>query len=387
MLPGMKRLDCLDGVRGVLAMYVVLGHMAPFVPLPPWLQSTVSHGGAAVDVFFILSGLVITQSLDRLGGDRGRFLLARVLRLYPVYLPVLALAVVVQPLPCGFALMPWIGADSAAHDICSDRWQQPWPAEVAAHVVMAHGLFPNGVLPNAWVSFLGSAWSLSTEWQFYVLAMFAWRHGERRMIRALLMLAVAGMAWHAMAPEPWQFSRAFLPNRAHFFALGVASQAVVRTGVPALPRYLAVLCVTLPLCAVHGQVGKLLPPLVWSVCLAAQLLPRRPGLGLLHRALRCRTALWFGAISYPIYLVNEPIHKVLAPLLGMVAGGNAGLFSALWLPAAVGLPILAAAWLHRHIEAPAMRWRRARVTPPRPEAIQFGPAVRPVPVQRIGRGL
>ena len=55
----MKRLECLDGLRGVLAIYVALGHMAPFAMLPLWLQSGVSHGGAAVDVFFILSGLVM----------------------------------------------------------------------------------------------------------------------------------------------------------------------------------------------------------------------------------------------------------------------------------------------------------------------------------------
>ena len=34
---------------------------------------------------------------------------------------------------------------------------------------MTHGLFPNGVLPDVWVGFLGAAWSLSTEWQFYLL--------------------------------------------------------------------------------------------------------------------------------------------------------------------------------------------------------------------------
>ena len=52
----MKRLECLDGLRGVLAVYVMLGHMAPFAVLPRWIISALAHGGAAVDVFFILSG-------------------------------------------------------------------------------------------------------------------------------------------------------------------------------------------------------------------------------------------------------------------------------------------------------------------------------------------
>jgi hypothetical protein len=68
MLADMKRLECLDGLRGALAVYVLVGHMAPFGALPAPLQNLVSHGNAAVEVFFILSGLVITQSLYRAGG-------------------------------------------------------------------------------------------------------------------------------------------------------------------------------------------------------------------------------------------------------------------------------------------------------------------------------
>ncbi len=68
----MKRLDSLDGVRGLLAVYVLLSHMAPFAVLPGWMQDTISHGGAAVDVFFVLSGLVITQSLLHAGGHAAR---------------------------------------------------------------------------------------------------------------------------------------------------------------------------------------------------------------------------------------------------------------------------------------------------------------------------
>jgi peptidoglycan/LPS O-acetylase OafA/YrhL len=38
MLAAMKRLDSLDGLRGLLAFYVLLGHMAPFAVLPDWTQ-------------------------------------------------------------------------------------------------------------------------------------------------------------------------------------------------------------------------------------------------------------------------------------------------------------------------------------------------------------
>ena len=58
----MKRLECLDGLRGVLAVYGLLDHTVPFAMLPGWLIRLLTHGGAAVDVFFILSGMVIVQS-------------------------------------------------------------------------------------------------------------------------------------------------------------------------------------------------------------------------------------------------------------------------------------------------------------------------------------
>jgi peptidoglycan/LPS O-acetylase OafA/YrhL len=177
------------------------------------------------------------------------------------------------------------------------------------------------------------------------------------------MLALTGLIWQSSVPESWQFSRAFLPNKAHFFALGVVSQAVVRGERGALRRYGAVAAVAVAICATHGNTGKLLPPLVWSVCLAAQLRPTLFGLGLLNRSLRSRTALWLGAISYPIYLVNEPIHKALTPLVSRFAAGDALTFTLIWIPAAVLLPIVVSAWLHKHIEAPAMRWRQARIAP------------------------
>jgi peptidoglycan/LPS O-acetylase OafA/YrhL len=328
--------------------------MAPFAVLPHRLQLALSHGGAAVDVFFVLSGLVITQSLLHANGQAAPFLIARVTRIYPVFLLIFAFAAIVHPWSCGFEDMPWIGPENTARTICVMADPHGRLAEIAAHLTMTHGLFPNGVLKDVWVSYLGSAWSLSTEWQFYLLALLAFG-GNRRLCWLLLALAAAGAAWRLNLPMAWQFSRAFLPNKAQFFALGVASAPVVRRESGALLRYGLVLAATLLICATQDSLGKLLPPLVWTACLAVQM---RPGLRLAGWLLRNPAAQYLGAISYCLYLDNEPIHKVLGAMLGRMADGNAALFTLLWLPLAIGLPILAASWLHTYWEAPALRWGR-----------------------------
>jgi peptidoglycan/LPS O-acetylase OafA/YrhL len=354
----MQRLECLDGLRGLLAVYVLLGHMAPFAVLPATVQSALSHGGAAVDVFFVLSGLVITQSLLRADGKAMPFLITRFARIYPVFLLVFVVAATVHPWSCGFERMPWIGPENAARTICVMADPHGWLAEIIAHLTMTHGLFPDGVLKDVWVSYLGSAWSLSTEWQFYVLALLAvsW---SSRLCWILLGLAVAGIAWRLTVPDPWLFSRAFLPNKAHFFALGVASVPLVRRETGALLRYGLVFMVSLIICTTQGEIGKMLPPVVWTFCLGVQMLPDRPVSRAVGWVLRNSVSQYLGAISYCLYLVNEPIHKLTGVGLSWVAGGNAMLFTLVWIPLAIGLPLLTAIWLHKHVEMPALRWGRS----------------------------
>jgi peptidoglycan/LPS O-acetylase OafA/YrhL len=378
----MQRLVCLDGLRGVLAFYVMLSHTLPFAPMPPWLVRLFSHGGAGVDVFFILSGMVIVQSLASFGYRPRPFLIARVARIYPVFLVVFTAAVALQPVVTAFPLMPWIASDGAARVIWSGGWPSDWFVGIATHLTMTHGLIPDGVLPHVWVAFLGVAWSLSTEWQFYLLALLIGaRLGLFRLVWLLLAVSAASIAWHAVAPDAWHFSRAFLPNRAQYFALGIASAIVAREGVKGLGA-LVMLAATLVLCVVQGGPDKLLPPLVWTLCLAAQLLGceqgssahSKPGvardnryvlaiclqgLRLLASMLQSRPLVWLGAVSYCIYLVHEPLQRLLGLLVAMVVQGDAVLFTALWFPGAVALPLLAAWWLHEWVETPALRWGRS----------------------------
>lgn len=74
----------LDGARGVGAMLVVLGHSAVFWPGFPTLPLV-----PLVDIFFILSGFVLAFAyeprFDR-GMNTRQFMLARIIRLYPLYI-------------------------------------------------------------------------------------------------------------------------------------------------------------------------------------------------------------------------------------------------------------------------------------------------------------
>jgi hypothetical protein len=237
------RLRALDGLRGLLALYILAGHTAPFLRVPAsaaWVGSILSHGRAAVELFFVLSGMVILRSLGT-GFSRvsaGQFLRARAGRLLPVY--AIALAAAALALSCGdpFRALPWLAANDAAHDIAEAVWPQPWLAHLAAHITLTQGILPAAVLPNAEFTILGPAWSLSTEWQFYlvvaaILAVRQTRHagadGWRVFAGAMMAVGVIGLLVDLL-PADWQPGRAFLPHEAWYFALGIASHGLLTSG-------------------------------------------------------------------------------------------------------------------------------------------------------------
>jgi peptidoglycan/LPS O-acetylase OafA/YrhL len=353
----MQRLARLDGLRGVLAVYVMLGHALPFTDLPRWLTGPLHHGGAAVDVFFCLSGMVVINSLERLGYRPVPFFLARARRLLPVYWVTLALAVGVLLWGTPFGAMPWVEPGSAA---ASYLWAVGAPSQfgwqLAAHVVMVHGLIPYGMLPWAFVTLLGPAWSLSTEWQFYAVmaAVMAPGHAKSgRLIKfayAMAAVAVLYRLAEGFLPPYWQFSRAFLPDAAGYFGLGLASSVWLREGN--WRPLAAVLLVVLALGLASGEIERALIGVGWMAALGAQRFPSMP---LLPKLLGSRPAQFLGAISYPLYLLNEPVQRAAAMLLAPLAHGNATLFTWTWLPIAIAGPILAATVMHRWLETPFLR--------------------------------
>jgi len=132
---------------------------APLEPLIP------------VYVFMILSGFVIFSLLHRQQESYGVFVLRRFFRLAPLFLVVLLVSsqlvsFELRTLDHLFWRNPHIYDAIKIHrETLADFWPHFW-----SHFLLLHGLVPETLLPDGNFTFLSQGWSISLEWQFYLLA-------------------------------------------------------------------------------------------------------------------------------------------------------------------------------------------------------------------------
>jgi peptidoglycan/LPS O-acetylase OafA/YrhL len=149
-------LPALTGVRYLLAVHVVLFHFSPaFAALPKAVGNFIGSGYVAVPMFFVLSGFVVTYTYAGRGllsaTSRRKFWIARVARIYPLYL----LAFLIT---ASFALAP--RPEEAAVRIFN-------PVAAVAQVFTLHTWVP------AWaLTWNLPSWSIGVEFFFYLLFPF-----------------------------------------------------------------------------------------------------------------------------------------------------------------------------------------------------------------------
>src|SRR5579859_6495153 len=83
----------LDGLRGVAILLVLATHFTPHIAvssrISAWILKAAEGGWIGVDLFFVLSGFLITGILLRAKGNPGAlkvFFARRILRIFPLYL-------------------------------------------------------------------------------------------------------------------------------------------------------------------------------------------------------------------------------------------------------------------------------------------------------------
>lgn len=107
-----ERFLALDALRGLSALAVVVHHLPFIFHHPTWLsdRGPTRFGVFGVQMFFVISGFVISMSLRR-AASVGHFLLHRAVRLYPLYaVSVLVATVSVYFLAGGGQAWLWTGA-------------------------------------------------------------------------------------------------------------------------------------------------------------------------------------------------------------------------------------------------------------------------------------
>ena len=346
------RIAALTGLRGIAVALVVLAHA--HVP-------NLGVGSFGVDVFFVLSGFLITNVLRDLAPFDGRswryFLGRRAARL----LPALAVALVVLG---GWVLVT--DADGGLRCL----------ALATTHTMD----LPIGAATRC-PGPLHITWSLAAEEQFYlvwpVLVVLLSKVTARRA--ALTCLAVYAGSWalsdlvarhHPHAAEWWNY---FPPGRPSALLLGAALAFVLplrAARLRAIPDGLARLAVPLFVAGVvtaavlmaadHGPRQVVLGPLIAvpTTLLVAVLALAPAGTG--PALCRNRGVVWLGEISYSLYLV----HVLALHVTRQLRADDSLLTNAL----GAGLALLTAWALHRFVEQPARlrgyAWLSRRETVP-----------------------
>jgi peptidoglycan/LPS O-acetylase OafA/YrhL len=289
----------LDALRGWAALSVVLYHV-------PWMSIARVSGYARssylmVDIFFVLSGFVITYAYgDALQTPRriGRYLWLRFWRLYPVHLVFLLVAAAGQ------------GAKYLALSLGAHANYPAFQREGISDFFCNLAMLQSGHICSQ--TFNRPSWSVSAEFLAYIvfaLLVFALRGRARWLASALIVLA--GLAFLARSDlglivyldDGWARGlTGFFLGALTFHAYGALRPWASRHGRAIGWAAVAVLLLFVCYLQVgsHSRFDLLVYPLSVLLVLLVALAPKGGPVGFLHT----RPMQWLGAISYSLYMAH-----------------------------------------------------------------------------------
>lgn len=359
------RIDALTGVRGFAATWVVVHHGTVLVgggeSFPQWLQRFIAGGWLAVDLFFILSGFVISYAYlaemrPLTAHGVRRFLVLRLARIYPAHL---------------FVALLWLLPLWASVYVLDQSLSEGIQSSFNLKTFLAAVLLLNGIgIEGTWGWNLAS-WSVGAEWIAYLcfplLAWGLWRLDSTPKIALMAGLSLAvpwGLAYWVNGGTQYMLPPEGTVIRVVFeFLLGCCLYLLWTRAV--LARYAPLIAVAA--CALLLPLLVLERPVILDglivVGFAALLYGLAHSGGLLARVLASPAMVFLGEVSYSVYL----IHALLVVLLGKIFHGLAveaagdPLVACAILALYVALSILAGTVLYFVVERPGRQAIRALV--------------------------
>lgn len=314
-----KHLPALDGLRGLAILLVFIYHYAGGLQHTAHSKSMhvfgviFGFGWSGVDLFFVLSGFLITGILFDTQDDHAyykKFYVRRSLRIFPIYYIFLAV----------YGLFAFLHLDGHFHlGHVAFLFYLGYPATL---------LWPalESVSPSVHFTHL---WSLCAEEQFYLV--WPWVISK---LRTPVLIIGACLAAISVAPalrtffvlhhlHAWEY--AFLPSRMDALAVGGLIAILLRgpgkrlTEKWAMPMFLASSLCVAAICVVRrtvehvdGLIGTAGFTFIAIAYGALLILAIRQG-ALLERIFSLPLLRMFGKYSYGIYLFHFPLSEFLSP--------------------------------------------------------------------------
>ena len=355
-----RHIPALDGVRGVAILLVLMHHLMLTKPLgaAPWFDSLTHTGWVGVDLFFVLSGFLITGILYDTRTDAGcfrNFIARRVLRIFPLYYGVLVGVLVIAP-----AVLRRLPMDASLQaSLLDSTWQPP-----VNHLGL--WLYLQNFIGSSYRAF-GHFWSLAVEEHFYLLwPLVIFRFRRVAAIRVCLGLVVAALVarvvwhlWPEMPGNPYTFTFCRMDS----LAIGGLAALLMRgpTAPEVIKRWalrVFALCGVLLAVAMVRNSGLQHRGLVMNLAgypvIAAffaslvLLIAGAPETTRVSRLFSLAPLRGLGRISYGIYVyhrfVRLPVAMVLPPQMLLRLTGSPALAAFLFFLASATVSVLVA-WL------------------------------------------
>ena len=288
------RLYGLDALRFLTAVGVMVAHFGEwhYQDLTPAWRLL---GALCVNIFFVISGLVIMRSVEAAPSNR-KFLARRASRLYPAFIICFLFALMVKYVD---------------HQTVS-------LLEILGNLTMLPRLLRIPEVNSAY-------WTLSCEWSFYLMVAATFFVIRRFPISVIIFWIITGLATRIGGATNPVVSILLNSNMAPLFAAGMVIHLVRSRDMRAATYALVV--VVMVLASIGGTWGG--PPwpglglsaaylLLFAVCvgpvIAASALRLPPRFS--------RLALVGGAASYPLYLIHVPVAALITPPLVALGFGS-----------------------------------------------------------------
>lgn len=354
------RVDELDGLRGLLALWVALAHICAWSGF--W-ESRLPHrmGGiwspfvdasSAVDTFIILSGFAISFLLHKRSQGYMAFMRGRFFRIYPVYLFCLLIGIVAT------FLTPFILETASWRNTVYFGWiadltnssNSALASHTIWHFTLLNGLIPNKILTNATGTLLAPAWSITLEWQYYLIAPILARLVRSGAGLALItilqwlvmsLVAIVGVKYGLKWNNP---QLAFLPAYLPLFLVGIGSYHFYaryrdEEGNSPVPAIAAAVLLGVALFLQWHPIAMVAWSFGFGCILVRGVDPFARLMGIVRSTLLHPALQWLGHISFPLYLIHWP---VIVGILSLALHFHPQLnsFQALALLLVVGVPVV-----------------------------------------------